>query len=214
MRRSVVSVVTLVACSALGCLSDQVRCQPGYEPVPGSSPLRCEVRRDGGDAGGDADAGEVGVDMLRPMCGDHVCDDPGDGVDTNGDMVDGELSDTIFVAESGNDMATGILPDQPVRSLPAALALPAAMNRGTILMQVGLYDTSGAGGVVARFVGVERTVRVIGRYTANGATPQWIARAPFGAAGETRITGPTATPGWTGSTPGSAALPGAPAWPR
>jgi hypothetical protein len=176
----------VLVASLLACTSSYKRCQPGYEPVQGSSPLRCEERDSGGDVP------EAGVDTPAPTCGDRPCDLPGDGVDTNNDRVDGELSDTIFVAESGNDTASGALPDQPVRSLPAALAQAAMMNRGTILLQVGAFDTSGAGGGMARPVVVDRTVRIFGRYTANGATPQWVLRDATGARGDTRVVGPTA----------------------
>ncbi len=171
----------------LACTSSYRRCQPGYEQVPGSAPLQCRLA----DAGADADVGDGGgdADVARPMCGDHVCDDPGDGVDTNGDMVDGESSDTVFVAEGGTDMATGATRDQPVRTLPMGLQRAREMNRGTILVESGIYDTSGAGGGMERPSVVDRTVRIFGRYARGAGPTRWVARD---AMGDSQVVGPTA----------------------
>ncbi|MFO0607773.1 MAG: hypothetical protein U0324_31710 [Polyangiales bacterium] len=169
----------------LACTSSYRRCQPGYEQVPGASPLQCRLADAGagdGDGGGDAD-------VPRRMCGARVCDEPGDGIDTNGDMVDGESTDTVFVSETGSDTAVGTLPNQPVRSLPTALERAREANRGTILIQAGSYDTTGLGTMeTPRAVTISRTVRILGRYSSG----QWLRRNAMGAGGETRIVVPIA----------------------
>ncbi len=113
----------LLVCSLLlaGCPSTTTRCRPGYRPVQ-LDPLVCALP-DGGDA---PDVADVPPVMCGPDGGPSMANDPlDDGMDQNCDGVDGELSQTVFVAESGVDSpGRGRDPSMPVRSTVESRSTP------------------------------------------------------------------------------------------
>jgi hypothetical protein len=188
--------LALFACITVlsGCPSTYERCASGYVPASNTGPLVC-VRPDGGS---DVPMGDVPVvvDVPPVRCGADggvsTAPDPLlDGVDQNCDRVDGVAADTVFVSENGMDMpSAGGTPDAPVRSLPFALQRARELGRSTIYLQTGVYDTSTTvGGAVARFVEVDRSVTIVGRFTGQ----QWIARDANAAGGtDTVVRAPSA----------------------
>ncbi len=150
-------------------------------------PLVCALP-DGGDA---PDVADVPPVMCGPDGGPSMANDPlDDGMDQNCDGVDGELSQTVFVAESGVDSpGRGRDPSMPVRSLPFAIGLASGLTRPVILMQSGLYDSvRNDMGLQGESVRITASMTVIGRYV----TGQWLRRDKTTPSAATEVRGPVA----------------------
>ncbi|MEZ4394607.1 MAG: hypothetical protein R3A48_26335 [Polyangiales bacterium] len=134
MRPSAVLACALAALLP-SCTETYERCADGAVAVS-TSPLRC-ARDASLDVSADATA-DVPVDAC-------VADDePGDGVDSNCDGVDGVRGAQLYVSgETGDDAAgNGFSPDRPLRTLGAALRIAASPGAPrTILLGGGTTPT-------------------------------------------------------------------------
>ncbi len=156
-----------------GCTETVVRCREGYLADDGmEGRTRCVLADGGSDGGSDA---MVRIDACDPAAADL----PGDGIDSNCDGVDGVRGDTLFVATSGDDMNSGLTPEQPVRTVSKALSIARAGTRRSILIAVGSYDAvpialGDSGAEVATHQLVDG-VTLSGRYP--GGSGGWVARS-------------------------------------
>lgn len=109
----------VATCEASYCAF--VECLPGFVDLNGDRSDGCEY----------ACTVTPGIDLPDA-----------DGIDSNCDGIDGQLSDAIFVSATGSDTSSGRSPVAAVRSLATALVRAASGGHSQVLIATGTYTSA------------------------------------------------------------------------